>query len=237
MIVRPLFDYQFRVIVIGNTMVGKSSLVRHFVEDGAPQQLSCEPTVGVDFFARTVQLSDGRRVKLTLWDTAGQEKFRSITRSYYRNAVAALIVFDVGCRASFEAVPAWHAEARRCMASEHACCLLVGQKADLPPALRRVGADEAAYMAAQLGVPYMETSAVSGLNIDATFCHLAQLVYSQFAAGSYDGKLGRGGGGVGNGNGADWDGIRVGYAPYGTFADSAFRIGDDSNGKGNGGCC
>uniref|UniRef100_A0A1I8JR30 ENGC_GTPASE domain-containing protein n=1 Tax=Macrostomum lignano TaxID=282301 RepID=A0A1I8JR30_9PLAT len=168
-------------------MVGKSSLVRHFVEDGAPQQLSCEPTVGVDFFSLAPSNC------LTAAGEADPEKFRSITPGpTIANAVAALIVFDVGCRASFEAVPAWHAEARRCMASEHACCLLVGQKADLPPALRRVGADEAAYMAAQLGVPYMETSAVSGLNIDATFCHLAQLVYSQFAAGSYDGKLGRG---------------------------------------------
>jgi hypothetical protein len=82
MLVDPFFDYQFRVILIGDSTVGKSSLLRCFT-DGTFAEVS-DPTVGVDFFARLLKVADGTPIKLQLWDTAGQERFRSITKSYYR---------------------------------------------------------------------------------------------------------------------------------------------------------
>ncbi len=82
MVVDPIFDYQFRVILIGDSTVGKSSLLKCFT-DGAFAEVS-DPTVGVDFFARLLRVADGTPIKLQLWDTAGQERFRSITKSYYR---------------------------------------------------------------------------------------------------------------------------------------------------------
>nr|AAW25327.1 SJCHGC06553 protein [Schistosoma japonicum] len=85
----PYFDYQFRVIIIGDSMVGKSSLMKSFVE-GNFSPVS-DPTIGVDFFSRTVRIQEEVFVKLQLWDTAGQEKFRSITPSYYRNWVGVIM--------------------------------------------------------------------------------------------------------------------------------------------------
>merc|ERR1712013_237827 len=85
--VDPIYDYQFRLILIGDSTVGKSSLLRFF-SDGKFAEVS-DPTVGVDFFSRLVTVKGGARVKLQLWDTAGQERFRSITKSYYRNSVGA----------------------------------------------------------------------------------------------------------------------------------------------------
>ncbi len=101
--VDPIFDYQFRLILIGDSTVGKSSLLRHFT-DGTFAEVS-DPTVGVDFFARVVRVDDGTRIKLQLWDTAGQERFRSITKSYYRNSVGALLVYDIGNADSFRHIP------------------------------------------------------------------------------------------------------------------------------------
>ena len=82
LLVDPFFDYQFRVILIGDSTVGKSSLLKCFT-DGTFAEVS-DPTVGVDFFARVLKVADGTPIKLQLWDTAGQERFRSITKSYYR---------------------------------------------------------------------------------------------------------------------------------------------------------
>ena len=77
--VEPIFDYQFRVILLGDSTVGKSSLLKYFTEGKFDE--GCEPTVGVDFFARLVEIKPGLRVKLQLWDTAGQERFRYRTAS------------------------------------------------------------------------------------------------------------------------------------------------------------
>ncbi|KHJ80812.1 Ras family protein, partial [Oesophagostomum dentatum] len=116
----PLFHYQYRVIIIGDSTVGKSSLLKYFTEgkssllkyftEGKVAEIS-DPTVGVDFYARMIELRPGFRVKLQLWDTAGQEKFRSITRSYYRNSVGVMLVYDISNRVRFENINGWLHEA------------------------------------------------------------------------------------------------------------------------------
>ncbi|XP_075752350.1 RAS oncogene family member Rab39 isoform X2 [Rhipicephalus microplus] len=109
--VEPIFDYQFRLILIGDSTVGKSTLLKAFT-DGKFHDV-CDPTVGVDFFARLIEVKKDVRVKLQLWDTAGQERFRSITRSYYRNSVGALLLYDITRRSTFEHLVDWLFEVKR----------------------------------------------------------------------------------------------------------------------------
>ncbi|XP_010191896.1 PREDICTED: ras-related protein Rab-39A-like [Mesitornis unicolor] len=91
---------------------GPSSLLRCFAEGGGVGTATPCPTVGVEFYSRTVPLPPAGKAKLQLWDTAGQERFRSITRSFYRSAAGVLLVFDLTNRASFERIPEWYREAR-----------------------------------------------------------------------------------------------------------------------------
>lgn len=197
--VEPIFDYQFRLILIGDSTVGKSSLLKYFT-DGKFAELS-DPTVGVDFFARLVEVKDGTRIKLQLWDTAGQERFRSITKSYYRNSVGALLVYDICNRASFEHIPIWMSEARRHIEPHRPVFALVGCKADLVNngGQREVSKEEAKNFADQHGLFHVETSAKSGLNVEEAFRSVTQEVYNRIQSGEY--KIEDG-----------WDGIKTGYA-------------------------
>ncbi|NXK46132.1 RAB42 protein, partial [Chauna torquata] len=163
----PGGHYQFRVIVLGDAAVGKSSLLRCYAE-GPGGAAPC-PTVGVDFYSRTVPLPPAGKAKLQLWDTAGQERFRSITRSFYRSAAGVLLVFDLTNRASFERVPEWYREAAGDRATAF---VLVGHKSDLA-AERAVSAEEAGRLAASLGMAFVETSARSNLNVELAFETLA----------------------------------------------------------------
>ncbi|NXX15658.1 RAB42 protein, partial [Podargus strigoides] len=164
--------YQFRVIVLGDAAVGKSSLLRCFAEGpgggGVGTATPC-PTVGVEFYSRTIPLPPTGTAKLQLWDTAGQERFRSITRSFYRSAAGVLLVFDLTNRASFEHVPEWYHEAT---GDRPPAFVLVGHKCDLV-AERAVSAEEAGHLAATLGMAFVETSARTNLNVDLAFQMLA----------------------------------------------------------------
>lgn len=127
---------QFRLILIGDSTVGKSSLLRYF-SDGKFAEVS-DPTVGVDFFARLVNVRGGARVKLQLWDTAGQERFRSITKSYYRNSVGAVLAYDICNMESYKHIPVWLMEAKRHIEPHQATFLMVGCKKDLARTEREV---------------------------------------------------------------------------------------------------
>ena len=97
-----------------------------------------DPTVGVDFFARLVNVRGGVRVKLQLWDTAGQERFRSITKSYYRNSVGAVLAYDICNMESYKHIPVWLMEAKRHIEPHQATFLMVGCKKDLARTEREV---------------------------------------------------------------------------------------------------
>ncbi|KAF5301834.1 hypothetical protein FQA39_LY10619 [Lamprigera yunnana] len=196
--VEPIFDYQFRLILIGDSTVGKSSLLKYFT-DGKFAELS-DPTVGVDFFARLIEVKDGTRVKLQLWDTAGQERFRSITKSYYRNSVGALLVYDICNRASFEHIPLWMAEAKRHIEPHRPVFALVGCKLDLVSngGHREVSKEEAKVFADQNGLHLVETSARKGTNVEEAFRSVTQEVYNRIQTGEYKVEDG-------------WDGIKTGF--------------------------
>ncbi|CAH8556972.1 unnamed protein product [Schistosoma turkestanicum] len=195
----PYFDYQFRVIIIGDSMVGKSSLMKSFVE-GNFNPVS-DPTIGVDFFSRTVRIQEDVFVKLQLWDTAGQEKFRTITASYYRNCVGVVVVFDLTDRETFDHVSDWYKEARGSIKCSAPVFILVGHKADRRDE-RQVSKIEAESLAQRLGdYIYIETSSLTGQNIEKTFELLAEGIYSNVIKGSYSDLCA---GGV-------WDGVKQGH--------------------------
>lgn len=193
--VEPIFDYQFRLILIGDSTVGKSSLLKYFT-DGKFSEL-CDPTVGVDFFARLIEVKNGIRVKLQLWDTAGQERFRSITRSYYRNSVGVMIVFDITKRPSFDNITGWLAEAKFHIEPHEAVYMIIGHKADCDSE-RQVTYREASQFAQLNGLKYLETSAKNGQNVEESFQMLAKEVYKLLEEGRV--KIEDG-----------WDGIKPGF--------------------------
>uniref|UniRef100_A0A493T580 RAB42, member RAS oncogene family n=1 Tax=Anas platyrhynchos platyrhynchos TaxID=8840 RepID=A0A493T580_ANAPP len=162
----PRWHYQFRVIMLGDSTVGKSSLLRRYTEGVFLDAVN--QTVGVDFYVQFVELEPGLRVKLQFWDTAGQERFRSVTRSYYRNSAGGMLLFDLTNRASFESVRRWHREVTDTVQPFRVVFLLVGHKSDLA-AERRVGRREAERLAASLGAQYVETSAKDASNVAQAF--------------------------------------------------------------------
>ncbi|XP_019516354.1 PREDICTED: putative Ras-related protein Rab-42 isoform X2 [Hipposideros armiger] len=184
--------YQFRIALLGDAAVGKTSLLRRYVEGatGTPEPESA-PTVGVEFYSRPLQLRAGPRVKLQLWDTAGQERFRS----FYRNVVGVLLVFDVTNRRSFEHIRDWHQEVTATQGPIKAIFLLVGHKSDLQ-STRCVSVQEAEELAASLGMAFMETSTKNNCSVDLVFNTLADAIQQALQQG--DIKLEE-----------DWGGIRL----------------------------
>ncbi|XP_054638960.1 ras-related protein Rab-42b [Dunckerocampus dactyliophorus] len=171
-----VWQYQFRVIMLGDSTVGKSSLLKRYTEN---QYLdSINETVGVDFYVHFLEMEPGVRVKLQFWDTAGQERFRSVTRSYYRNSVGALLVFDLTNQASFDHIRECHAEVCERVQPYKVLFVLVGHKCDMDAHKERaVSREEAEKLALLLGVPYVEASAKTGQNVKAAFELLARGVY------------------------------------------------------------
>jgi len=215
--VDPIFDFQFRVILIGDSGVGKSSLLRKFTV-GSFAEVS-DPTVGVDFFARLVRVDDATTIKLQLWDTAGQERFRSITKAYYRNSVGVLLVYDIADRVSFEHVEQWMTESRRHIEPHQATFALVGCKLDHVDQ-RQVKVSEAKAFAKTHNMEHFETSSKKGIRVEAPFQHLAQVIHDKIKTGEY--KLEDG-----------WDGIKRSY-----FGSSRYHYGAEevpAMGEGEGG--
>ncbi|TPP57088.1 RAB39 member RAS oncogene family [Fasciola gigantica] len=208
------FDYQFRIIIIGDSMVGKSSFLRTFVK--GTYSTVCDPTVGVDFYSRTVRVSGDKYVRLQFWDTAGQEKFRSIAKSYYRNCVGAFIMFDITDRETYENVPSWYQEALSSIRCTSPVVVIVGHKADRQ-AERQVTRLEAECLAQRLGDhQYVETSSVTGQNIEKSVQMMAEVVYRNVIDGFYEELSSTG----------DWDGVKVSQnaALAASIANQSLRI-------------
>lgn len=164
----PEYDYLFKLLLIGDSGVGKSCLLLRFADDTYTE--SYISTIGVDFKIRTIEL-DGKTIKLQIWDTAGQERFRTITSSYYRGAHGIIVVYDVTDQESFNNVKQWLQEIDR-YASEHVNKLLVGNKCDLT-GKKIVDYTTAKEYADQLGIPFLETSAKNATNVEQAFMTMA----------------------------------------------------------------
>ncbi|KAH3762978.1 GTP-binding protein ypt1 [Pelomyxa schiedti] len=163
------YDFMFKILLIGDSGVGKSCLLLRFADDYWTDTYIS--TIGVDFKIKTIDL-DGKIVKMQIWDTAGQERFRTITSSYYRGAHGIMVVFDVTDPQSFGNIKQWLTEIDR-YASELVTRIIVGNKIDLENK-RCVTQAEAQSFAESKAVPYIETSAKNSLNVDRVFVEMAR---------------------------------------------------------------
>ncbi|XP_026540168.1 ras-related protein Rab-26 isoform X2 [Notechis scutatus] len=163
-------DVAFKVMLVGDSGVGKTCLLVRF-KDGAFLAGSFISTVGIDFRNKVLNV-DGVKVKLQIWDTAGQERFRSVTHAYYRDAHALLLLYDVTNRASFDNIQAWLTEIHE-YAKQDVVLMLLGNKVDSTQD-RVVKREDGEKLAKEYGVPFMETSAKSGLNVDLAFMAIAK---------------------------------------------------------------
>lgn len=165
------YDMIMKLLLVGDSGVGKSCLLLRFVEDKFNP--SFITTIGIDFKIRTID-SNGKKIKLQVWDTAGQERFRTITTAYYRGAMGIVLIYDVTDSRTFENIPNWHSTVTQ-HANEDAQIFLVGNKIDDESARQVLFADGQA-LAQKLNVPFLEASAKANTNVDSVFYELAEII-------------------------------------------------------------
>jgi len=170
------YDYLFKLLLIGDSGVGKSCLLLRFADHTYTE--SYISTIGVDFKIRTIEL-DGKTIKLQIWDTAGQERFRTITSSYYRGAHGIIVVYDVTDMESYNNVKQWLNEIDR-YACENVNKLLVGNKCDLVTK-KAVDFETAKDFADKLDIPFLETSAKNATNVEKAFLTMAAEIKNTIA--------------------------------------------------------
>ncbi|CAL0309601.1 unnamed protein product [Lupinus luteus] len=158
------YDYLFKVVLIGDSGVGKSNLLSRFTRNEFC--LESKSTIGVEFATRTLQV-EGRTIKAQIWDTAGQERYRAITSAYYRGALGALLVYDTTKPITFDNVARWLKELRD-HADANIVIMLIGNKTDLKH-LRAVATEDAQTYAEKEGLSFIETSALESTNVDKAF--------------------------------------------------------------------
>ncbi|KPU78319.1 uncharacterized protein Dana_GF10277, isoform C [Drosophila ananassae] len=174
------------VIMLGDSGVGKTSLLIRF-RDGRYVPSYFLSTVGIDFRNKVVVV-DGTRVKLQIWDTAGQERFRSVTHAYYRDAHALLLLYDVTNKTTYDNIRAWLGEIRE-YAQEDVVIVLIGNKADCSGSERQVKREDGERLGREHNVPFMETSAKTGLNVELAFTAVARQLKSRGYEHGDDGKF------------------------------------------------
>ncbi|KAG7030720.1 Ras-related protein RABE1c, partial [Cucurbita argyrosperma subsp. argyrosperma] len=175
---RADYDYLIKLLLIGDSGVGKSCLLLRF-SDGS-FTTSFITTIGIDFKIRTIEL-DGKRIKLQIWDTAGQERFRTITTAYYRGAMGILLVYDVTDESSFNSdlffsysdIRNWIRNIEQ-HASDNVNKILVGNKADMDESKRAVPTSKGQALADEYGIKFFETSAKTNMNVEEVFFSIAR---------------------------------------------------------------
>jgi len=163
------YDYLFKLLLIGDSGVGKTCVLFRFSEDAFNSTFIS--TIGIDFKIRTIDL-DGKKIKLQIWDTAGQERFRTITTAYYRGAMGIMLVYDITNEKSFDNIRNWIRNIE-----EHAAAdvekMILGNKCDMNDK-RQVSQERGQALAVEYSVKFMETSAKTSLNVEEAFISLAR---------------------------------------------------------------
>ncbi|KAK6340900.1 GTP-binding protein of the rab/ypt [Orbilia brochopaga] len=165
---------QFKLVLLGESAVGKSSLVLRFVKDQFDDYR--ESTIGAAFLTQTIALDENTTVKFEIWDTAGQERYKSLAPMYYRNANCAVVVYDITQAASLDKAKAWVKELQR-QANESIVIALAGNKLDLVtanPSKRAIETADAEAYAKEAGLLFLETSAKTAENVKEMFTAIAR---------------------------------------------------------------
>lgn len=181
------YDYLFKLLLIGDSGVGKTSILFKFSEDTfSPAFIS---TIGIDFKIRTIEV-DGKKIKLQVWDTAGQERFRTITTAYYRGAMGIMLVYDVSNLKSFENISNWIRNIEM-HATQDVELMILGNKCDIADK-RQVSKEKGEQLALQHSIKFMETSAKANINIEEAFVTLARDIKLKMEKRIEDSNINRG---------------------------------------------
>ncbi|XP_022067591.1 ras-related protein Rab-15-like [Acanthochromis polyacanthus] len=165
------YDILFRLIMLGDSGVGKTCMLRRFTEsEFDPSHIS---TIGVDFKMKTVEI-DGVKVRVQIWDTAGQERYQTITKQYYRRAQGIIFVYDITSESSFQHIEKWSSDVDE-NALDKVQTILVGNKSD-EEHRRKVTKDQGSKLAETFGMEFFETSASTNSNISESFLRVTELV-------------------------------------------------------------
>ena len=210
------FNYLLKYIIIGNSSVGKSCITMRYIHDSFNEEF--KTTIGVEFGSKNVTIK-GKIYKIQIWDTAGEETFRSITRAYYKNSVCACIVYDITNRNSFLDVKSWLDDCKK-QSPKTVILVLIGNKIDLEEQ-REVSFEEGNNFAKENNMLFFETSAKNGDNIENIFYNSAEIIDKNIAENYYDLN-------------ADNCGIKIGVNPP-----KAISLNEDNstNDKNSGYCC
>lgn len=172
------FDYMFKILIIGNSSVGKTSFLFRYADDSFTSAFVS--TVGIDFKVKTV-IRREKRMKLQIWDTAGQERYRTITTAYYRGAMGFILMYDVTNEESFNSVQDWVTQIKT-YSWDNAQVILVGNKSDMEVE-RVVTYDRGKQLADQLGLEFFETSAKENINVKNVFERLVDIICDKMSDG------------------------------------------------------
>jgi small GTP-binding protein len=164
----------YKVVIVGTSGIGKTAILHRLVEGAFLDE--SQPTIGVEFKSFECRTASDL-IRLNIWDTAGQEKFRSVSKAYFRNAVGAVLVFSLSDRGSFEALDGWLNDIHS-LCAPNAALLFLGNKSDLRDG-RVVAASEAQLFAQRHTLEYIETSALNATNITETFVRLANAIHEK----------------------------------------------------------
>ena len=175
------FDYLLKYIIIGDAAVGKSNLLLRYVHGQFKPEYQL--TIGVEFGAKNINISS-KVFRIQIWDTAGQENFRSITRAYYKNSVCALVVYDISSRDSFNNVTSWIEDCKN-QSPKTIFMVLVGNKCDLEDK-RQVSYEEGKELADKNELLFFESSAKDGINVEEIFENSAKEIAKKIEQGYYD---------------------------------------------------
>lgn len=163
---------QVKVVLMGDSGVGKSSIVLRFVADNFKQDE--DPTIGAAYMSKMIQISD-KPIKFNIWDTAGQERYQSLAKMYYRDANAAILVYDITRSSSFEGLERWYNELRD-NGPKGITIAIAGNKEDLVER-EEVDADHAKRFAESIGAIYVKTSAKTNFGLETLFNQIATRLY------------------------------------------------------------
>ena len=167
------YDYLFKILILGDSFVGKTNILKRFVHNEFDS--TTKETVGVEFDSKNYNFGE-KTIKAQIWDTAGQERYRSVTKAYYKGAKGALLVYDISRRITFENIDNWLIDLRT-NGDKDILIILIGNKSDLN-SKREVNKDEAETKAEQYNIAFLETSAKNGDNIEKAFSELVEQVYN-----------------------------------------------------------
>ena len=165
-------EFKFKVVIVGDSGVGKTNLVKRFINDSFSKD--SKATVGVEFMSKNYSIN-GKIFKIEIWDTAGQERYKSITAAYYKGAKGAMIVYDVTSKTTFDNVDKWHNEIKD-KANKNINIMMIGNKTDLTDSIQ-VTSEMSESKATALEIPVMETSALDATNVKEAFYQLLREMY------------------------------------------------------------